>query len=102
MSKKKTGLKIRPLGEKVLIKRLEAEQKTKGGIVLPDAAKEKPQKGTVLAVGPGRRLQKGGRQAMVVKEGEVVLYAKYVGSDIKIGDRRVLILNEDDILAIVS
>jgi chaperonin GroES len=96
------SLNLRPLGNQLVVEPLDEEEKSSFGIILPETAKEKPQKGTVLAVGPGRRLQKGGRQGMVVKEGEVVLYAKYVGSDIKIGDRRVLILNEDDILAIVS
>ena len=95
-------LKIRPLGEKVLIKRLEAEEKTKGGIVLPDTAKEKPQKGKVIAVGPGKVLDNGERSPMEVKEGDTVIYSKYAGTEVKIDDKEYLILSQRDILAIVE
>jgi len=94
--------KIRPLGEKVLIKRLEAEDKTKGGIVLPDAAKEKPQKGTVLAVGDGRMLKDGGKAPFQVKKGDKVLFASYAGTEIKVGTDELILMDESDILAILD
>src|SRR5512136_2492395 len=91
--------KIRPLGEKVLIKRLEAEERTKGGIVLPDAAKEKPQKGTVLAVGDGRMLKDGKRVAFQVKKGDKVLFASYSGTEIKVDGEEYMLMDESDVLA---
>ena len=94
--------KIRPLGEKVLIKRLEAEEKTKGGIVLPDAAKEKPQKGSVLAVGDGKLLDDGTRAKHQVKKGDKVLFASYGGTEIKIEGEEYLLMDESDILAIID
>ena len=102
MAKKKAGLKIRPLGEKVLIKRLEAEQKTKGGIVLPDTAKEKPQKGTVLAVGEGKLLDDGTRALFQVAEGDVVLFASYAGTEIKLEGQEYVLMDESDVLAIIG
>ena len=103
-NKKKTEIvpAVRPLGEKVLLKRLEADEKTVGGIVLPDTAKEKPQKGRVLAVGPGRLLEDGGRAAPQVKNGDTVLFGKYSGTDIKIEGEEYLLVNESDILAILT
>ena len=94
--------KVRPLGEKVLIRRLEAEEKTKGGIVLPDAAKEKPQKGTVLAVGDGRLLKDGKRAPFQVAKGDKVLFASYAGTEIKIGGEELMLMDESDILAILE
>ena len=94
--------KIRPLGEKVLIKRLEAEQKTKGGIVLPDTAKEKPQKGTVLAVGDGKLLDDGSRAKFQVKKGDRVLFASYGGTEITVEGQEYLLMDESDILAILD
>ena len=99
---KKAALKIRPLGEKVLIKRLKAEEKTKGGIVLPDTAKEKPQKGTILAVGDGKMLDDGTRGAFQVKKGDQVLFASYAGTEVKVADEEYMLMDESDILAILS
>ena len=94
--------KIRPLGEKVLLKRLEAETTTTGGIVLPDTAKEKPQRGTVLAVGDGKVLADGTRGDFQVKKGDVVLFASYAGTEIKISGDEYMLMDESDILAILS
>ncbi len=94
--------KIQPLGDRVIVKRLEEEQKTKGGIIVPDTAKEKPQQGQVVAVGPGRMTEDGKRIAPEVKKGDKVLFGKYAGTDVSIGDEEYLILREDDILAIIE
>jgi len=93
---------VRPLGEKVLIKRLEAEEKTKGGIVLPDTAKEKPQKGTVLAVGDGKLLDDGTRAKFQVAKGDKVLFSSYAGTEIKIEGQEYMLMDEGDILAILD
>lgn len=93
---------VRPLGEKVLIKRLEAEQKTKGGIVIPDSAKEKPQKGTVLAIGDGRMLKDGTRAKPQVAKGDKVLFSSYAGTEIKIDGEELMLMDESDILAILE
>ena len=98
----KAAPKIRPLGEKVLIKRLEAEEKTAGGIVLPDAAKEKPQKGTVLAVGDGKLLDDGTRAKFQVAKGDTVLFAGYGGTEIKMDGEEYMLMDESDVLAILS
>jgi len=98
----KAAPKIRPLGEKVLLKRLQAEEKTKGGIVLPDTAKEKPQKGTVLAVGDGKLLEDGKRAAFQVKKGDKVLFASYAGTEIKIDGEEYVLMDESEILAILD
>ncbi len=103
MAKAVAGVpKIRPLGEKVLIKRLEAEEKTKGGIVLPDAAKEKPQKGTILAVGDGKLLKDGSRAKFQVKKGDKVLFASYAGTEIKVDGEEYMLMDESDVLAILE
>jgi chaperonin GroES len=102
MAKAAAEPKIRPLGEKVLIKRLEAEEKTKGGIVLPDAAKEKPQKGTVLSVGDGRMLKDGKRVAFQVKKGDKVLFSSYSGTEIKVDGEEYMLMDESDVLAILD
>ena len=94
--------KIRPLGEKVLLQRLEAEEKTAGGIVLPDTAKEKPQRGTVLAVGDGKLMDDGKRAAFQVRKGDKVLFAGYAGTEIKVGGEEYLLMDESDILAIID
>lgn len=94
-------MKIRPLGERLVVKSLEEEEKTPSGIILPDTAKEKPQKGQVLAVGPGKVLENGTRQAMEVKSGDTVIFAKYSGSEVKVDGEEVLILRESDVLAIL-
>ena len=94
--------KVRPLGEKVLIKRMEAETTTKGGIVLPDTAREKPQKGEVLAVGDGKLLDDGSRGGFTVNVGDKVLFASYAGTEIKIDGEELMLMDESDILAILS
>jgi chaperonin GroES len=95
-------MKIRPLSDKVLVQRLEAKSKTAGGIVLPDAAKEKPKKGKVVAVGKGKVLDDGKLKAMQVKKGDTVLFTSYAGTEIKIDDKEHLIMDESDIMAIVE
>lgn len=96
------GISIRPLGEKVIVKRLEAESKTAGGIVLPDSAKEKPKRGTVLSVGEGRLLDTGSRKALQVKKGDQVLFTSYAGTEVKVDGEEVIIMDESDILAILN
>jgi len=91
--------KIRPLDDRVVVEPIEAEETTSGGIVLPDTAKEKPQRGTVIAVGPGRLLDNGQRGELSVAVGDEVIYGKYGGSDIEINGAEVKILRESDILA---
>ncbi len=93
--------KLEPLGDRVVVKPLEAQEEVRGGIILPDTVKEKPQEGEVLAVGPGR-LEDGKRQAMDVKVGDKIIYAKYGGTEIKDGSDDLLILRESDILARVG
>jgi len=92
-------VKLQPLADRLVVKPIEKEEVTKGGIVLPDTAKEKPQEGEVLAVGPGRLSEDGKRIAMEVKVGDIVVYAKYGGTEIKIDDDELIILRESDILA---
>jgi len=94
--------KLRPLGDKILVKRVEAESKTKSGIVLPDSAKEKPKRGTVIAVGEGKRLDNGSRAAFNVKKGDEIIFTSYAGTEIKIDGDELLIMSEDDVLAIVE
>ncbi len=93
------SLKIRPLEDRVVIEQIEAEEKTAGGIVLPDTAKEKPQRGKVLAVGPGKLLDSGSRAEIALQVGDEVLFGKYSGTDIKVDGHEVKILRETDILA---
>ena len=93
---------LRPLGDRVVVRPLAREEVTKSGIVLPDTAKEKPQQGEVLSVGPGRVLDSGDRQAMDLKTGDRVLFAKYSGTEFKHEDDELLILRESDVLAIVE
>jgi chaperonin GroES len=96
------SVNLRPLGDRVVVKPLAREEVTKSGIVLPDTAKEKPQQGEVLAVGPGRVLDTGERVILDVKQGERVLFAKYSGTEFKLEQDELLILRESDILAIVT
>jgi chaperonin GroES len=93
---------LKPLGSRVVVEPIEQEEVTSGGIVLPETAKEKPQKGTVLSVGPGERDEDGDRIPMDVKEGDTVLFAKYSGTEIKMDGKKLLILRESDLLAIVQ
>ena len=95
-------MKLKPLGSRVLVEPIEAEEVTAGGIVLPETAKEKPQKGKVLSVGPGDRDEDGDRIKMDVVEGDTVLFAKYAGTEIKVDGKKLLILRESDLLAIVE
>ena len=95
-------MKIRPLHDRVVVRRMEEETKTAGGIVLPDSAKEKPQRGHVVALGPGKLLENGSRAAMSVAVGDEVIYGKYSGSDIEVDGHEVKILRESEILAKVS
>jgi chaperonin GroES len=97
-----TATKLRPLGDRVVIKPTPREEMTKSGIVLPDTAKEKPQEGTILSAGPGRLNDDGKREAMDVKEGDKVLYAKYAGTEFKVDEEDLLIVSQKDILAVVS
>ena len=94
------SISMKPLGNRVVIEPIEQEEITAGGIVLPETAKEKPQKGKILSVGPGDRDEDGERIAMDVKEGDTVLFAKYAGTEIKVNNKKLLILKESDILAI--
>jgi chaperonin GroES len=93
------AVKLKPLADRLIVKPMEKEEVTKSGIVLPDTAKEKPQEGKVLAVGPGRLSEDGKRIAMDVKIGDVVIYAKYGGTEIKVDNEELMILRESDILA---
>ena len=94
--------KIKPLGDRVLIKALEREEKTKSGIVLPDTAKEKPQEGRVLAVGSGKVLDNGTKVPLEVKVGQKVIFSKYAGTEVKVDGEEMMILNERDVLAVVE
>ena len=95
-------MKLKPLGDKVVIKRLDAETKTKGGIVLPDSATEKPRQGKVLSVGDGKLLDDGSRQKLTIKKGDVVLFTSYGGTEIKVDGQELLIMEESDILAVLE
>jgi chaperonin GroES len=95
-------MKIQPLADKVLVQRLEAENKTAGGIVLPDNAKEKPQQGKVINVGEGKTLEDGTRQKVQVKKGDVVLFTSYAGTDVKLDGKEYLIMDESDIMAVIE
>jgi len=95
-------LNIRPLGDKVIVKRLEAEAKTAGGIVLPDTAKEKPKRGIILAVGNGRLLEDGGRSQMQVKKDDEVLFTSYAGTEVRLNGEDYLIMDEADILGVLG
>ena len=95
-------MKLNPLDDRIVVKQSEAEEKTSGGIILPDSAKEKPQIGTVIAVGPGKLLDDGKRSQMSVKVKDEVFYAKYLGNDVEIDGEKFVILRESDVLGIVE
>jgi len=95
-------MKLRPLKDRVLVLRIEEQEKTPGGLIIPDTAKEKPQEGKVIAVGPGRRDENGERLPMTVKAGDRILFSKYGGNEVKIDGVEHLIMQEDDILAIYN
>jgi len=96
------ALTIKPLGDRVVVEPIEQEETTAGGIILPETAKEKPQKGTIVAAGPGARDEDGDRIALDVKVGDVVLYAKYAGTEFKVEGKKLLILKESDLLGIIE
>jgi len=100
--KEQRPMKIRPLSDKVLVERVEAEAKTAGGIVLPDTAKEKPQKGKIVAVGEGKLLEDGTRKHVQVKKGDLVLFTSYAGTEIKVDGKEYLIMDESDIMAVIE
>ncbi len=95
-------MKVKPLGDRVLIKPVEEEEQIKGGIIIPDTAKEKPQEGEVIAAGPGRITESGDKLAMEVKSGDRVLYGKYSGTEVRLNDVEHLIMPESDILAVIE
>jgi chaperonin GroES len=95
-------MKIRPLHDRVIVHRLEEEEKTKGGIIIPDTAKEKPQEGKVIAVGPGKILENGTKIALDVKVGDKILFGKYSGTEIKIEGEEFLMMREEDILGVIE
>ncbi len=108
MAKKKSvrksagSIKLQPLGDRLVVEREEAEEVTAGGIVLPDAAKDKPSRGTVVSVGDGRLLDDGSRSELQVKVGDRVLFSSYAGEQFKLGDRELLLMREDDVLAVIE
>ena len=95
-------MKLKPLNDRVMVKRLESEEVTAGGIIIPDTAKEKPMKGEIVAAGPGKADDSGKRVPMAVKEGDLVLFNKYAGTEIKIDGIEHLVMREDDILAVIE
>ncbi len=95
-------MSIQPLGDKIVVERLEAEEKTSGGIVLPDTAKEKPKEGKVIAVGEGKLLENGKRAKFQVKKGNRILFSSYAGTEVTVDGKEYLVMSEDDVLAVVS
>jgi chaperonin GroES len=95
-------MKIKPLADRVLVERLEAENKTAGGIVLPDTAKEKPQQGKIISVGEGKRLDDGTLKKMQIKKGDIVLFTSYAGTEVKIDGKEYLIMDESSIMAVIE
>ncbi len=95
-------MKIRPLQDRVIVKRLEEEQKTAGGIIIPDTAKEKPQKGEIVAAGPGKRNEDGKVTPLDIKAGDKVLFSKYAGTEIKVEGEELLMMREDDIMGVIE
>jgi len=101
-TKKKTKAQLQPLGDRVVVRRDESEETTSGGIVLPDAAKDKPARGTVVSIGNGRLLEDGSRAAMQVQPGDHVIFAAYAGEGFAVGDEELLLMREDDIMAVIE
>jgi chaperonin GroES len=95
-------MKIRPLADKVIVERIEAQSKTAGGIVLPDSAKEKPQRGKIISVGDGKLLDDGSRSQMQVKKGDEILFTSYAGTEVKLDGKEYLIMDESDIMAVIE
>ena len=98
----RTAAGLKPLGDRLVVRPTPRDEMTKSGIVLPDTAKERPQEGTILAVGPGRTLDDGSRESMEVSEGQTVLFQKYAGTEFKLDDEELLILSQKDILAVIE
>jgi chaperonin GroES len=96
------AIKFRPLHDRVLVRRLEEENKTAGGIVIPDTAKEKPSRGEVLAIGPGKRMDNGDVRALDVKVGNKILFGKYSGTEVKVNDQDLLVMREEDIMGVIE
>ena len=96
------GMKIQPLGDRVVVRREQAEEKTKGGLFLPDTAKDKPTRGTIVSIGNGRVLENGKRTTFQIKEGDKVLFLSYAGEEFKVGDDELLLMRESDVLAIIE
>ena len=101
-AKKTGGAKIQPLGDRIVVRREEAQEVTAGGIVLPDSAKDKPARGTVVSVGDGKLLDDGSRSGLQLKEGDRVLFSSYAGEAFKLGDDELLLMREDDVLAVIE
>ena len=95
-------MSIKPLGDKIVVERMEAEEKTSGGIVLPDTAKEKPKEGKVIAVGEGKLLENGKRAKFQVKKGDGILFSSYAGTEVTVDGKEYLVMSEEDVLAVVS
>jgi chaperonin GroES len=102
MKRRRYPMKIRPLQDRVIVKRLDEEQKTAGGIIIPDTAKEKPQKGEIVAAGPGKKTEDGKVLPLDVKAGDKVLFAKYAGTEIKVEGEELLMMREDDIMGVIE
>ncbi len=94
--------KVEPINEKILVKRFEADEKSRGGIVIPDCAKERPKRGTIIAIGQGKYLESGARRPFIVKVSDTVLFTSYAGSEVKIDGEDYLLMSEDDILAVIK
>ena len=101
-TKNKSKIRLQPMGERIVVKRVESEETTAGGIVLPDSAQEKPARGTVIAIGSGRLLDDGTRAASQLNEGDVVLFSSYAGETVEIDDEEYLLMREDDVLAVIE
>lgn len=95
-------MKLTPLGDKIVVERMEADEKTSGGIILPDSAKEKPKQGKVLAVGKGKTVDSGKKIALTVQKGDVVLFTSYAGTEVKMDGKEYLVMSEEDVLAIIQ
>lgn len=102
MAAKTNGIKLQPLGDRVVVDREESEEKTAGGIVLPDSAKDKPARGTIVSVGNGRLLDDGSRSQLQVAPGDRVIFSSYAGEQFKVGEHELLLMREDDILAVIE
>ena len=101
-TKSKKSVKLQPMGERIVVRREEGEETTAGGIVLPDSAREKPARGTVIAVGPGKMLDDGSRSAIDLSEGDQILFTSYAGETVELNDEELLLMRSDDVLAVIG